>query len=66
MALLVLIALGQLVVSWLLLGAVSQLVERETAQAQAERSIRNIQQQTLHAMFMASDADSVRSRKEQP
>jgi hypothetical protein len=57
MVLLILIALGQLVVSLLILSLLIQLVEgRAVEQQLAERTIRGLQRQTIEALFAAEAA----------
>ena len=63
MALLILIAVAQLVVSVLLLAVILQEVTRQQIErAAGPQAIRGAERQTVHDMFQASEADSVTGR----
>ena len=59
MVVLILIALAQLAVSVLILGVLLDVAaDQATGRRTAERAVRDMQQQTIQAMFAAVDAGS--------
>jgi hypothetical protein len=67
MALLVLIALAQLVVSVLVLGLLSELADNQASpQVVAEQTIARLQQQTIQSMFAAEAAAGSRGADAKP
>jgi hypothetical protein len=59
MVLLTLIALGQLLVSVAMLVVLLDLAEREVAGRSAERSIHDLEHQTLAALFAAANNEVI-------
>jgi hypothetical protein len=63
MALLVVIALGQLAVLFLILSLLTRVIEERANQQQvAEQAVRTMEHQTIEALFAASRAGAVNDR----